>query len=121
MTAHATALHQSGTLAEAAFLEHIESTNPRHPGYQHCCRFYETFTEMGPEGRHVCLVMEPLGMNLAEYRQLFPGTQLPLPAVKRVTKQTLLALDYIHVECGIIHSGAVSVLTAYSLVSDGLI
>ncbi|KAG8910694.1 hypothetical protein FRC01_006186, partial [Tulasnella sp. 417] len=104
MTAHATSLHQAGLLGEVAFLERIKSTNPQHPGYQHCSRFYETFFEAGAEGAHLCLVMEPLGMDLAAYRQSFPGSKLPLPAVKRLTKQTLLALDYLHLECHIIHS-----------------
>ncbi|KAG8929491.1 hypothetical protein FRC00_001441 [Tulasnella sp. 408] len=43
-------------------------------------------------------------MDLAAYRNSFPGTKLPLPAVKRLTKQTLLALEYLHRECKIIHS-----------------
>ncbi|KAG9022134.1 hypothetical protein FS837_006588, partial [Tulasnella sp. UAMH 9824] len=43
-------------------------------------------------------------MSLAAYRDSFPGTKLPLPAVKRLTKQTLLALEYLHRECQIIHS-----------------
>ncbi|KAG8926145.1 hypothetical protein FRC00_003204, partial [Tulasnella sp. 408] len=43
-------------------------------------------------------------MDLAAYRNSFPGTKLPLPAVKRLTKQTLLALEYLHSECKIIHS-----------------
>ncbi|KAG8913291.1 hypothetical protein FRC01_004622 [Tulasnella sp. 417] len=43
-------------------------------------------------------------MDLAAYRRSFPGSKLPLPAVKRLTKQTLLALEYLHLECKIIHS-----------------
>ncbi|KAG8965770.1 hypothetical protein FRC05_003029 [Tulasnella sp. 425] len=34
----------------------------------------------------------------------FPKRRLPVPLVKRVTKQTLLALDYLHQECSIIHT-----------------
>ncbi|KIO34399.1 hypothetical protein M407DRAFT_16924 [Tulasnella calospora MUT 4182] len=104
MTAHATSLQKAGLLAEVAFLKCIESTNPKHRGYQHCSRFLETFFETGVEGQHLCFVMEPLGMDLAAYRRSFPGSKLPLLAVKRLTKQTLLALEYLHLECEIIHS-----------------
>ncbi|KIO34397.1 hypothetical protein M407DRAFT_3504 [Tulasnella calospora MUT 4182] len=103
ITAHATALHRSGILAEVSFLKRIESANPNHPGHRHCSRFYEAFFETAAEGQHLGFVMEPLGTDLAVYRELPPGTRLPIPAVKRLTKQTLLALDYLHTECGIIH------------------
>lgn len=31
--------------------------------------------------------------------------KLPIKAVKRITRQLLLGLDFLHRECGIIHTG----------------
>lgn len=105
-TAYATALHSRGIFDEIQLLERIRSANPRHPGFQHCCQLIETFNATSRYGEHVCLVTEALGMDLGVYRTQFNRKwMLPVRAVKRITKQTLLALDYLHRECGIIHTG----------------
>ncbi|KAG8963277.1 hypothetical protein FRC05_004793 [Tulasnella sp. 425] len=93
-----------GIFDEIQLLKRIRSANPQHPGFQHCCQLIETFNATSSYGEHVCLVTEALGMDLGVYRTQFNRRTLPVQAVKRITKQTLLALDYLHRECNIIHT-----------------
>ena len=47
---------------------------------------------------------DALSSSLGNLRE--PGqNRFTLPVAKRVTKQVLLALDYLHRECGYIHTG----------------
>ncbi|PTU24481.1 hypothetical protein P175DRAFT_0506128 [Aspergillus ochraceoroseus IBT 24754] len=64
----------------------------------------DSFEHVGPNGRHVCLVLEPMGETLASFGTLFPKCQVPSPIIQRFTKQLLLlALDYAH-RSGVIHT-----------------
>ena len=48
--------------------------------------------------------MDPLSSSLAELRP--PGqNRFTVPTAKRIIKQVLFALDYLHRECGYIHTG----------------
>jgi serine/threonine protein kinase len=50
------------------------------------------------------MVFEVLGDNLLTMIRRFNHKGLALQAVKRIAKQVLLGLDYLHHECGIIHT-----------------
>lgn len=49
------------------------------------------------------MVFEILGCNLLSIVRLFK-TGLPIPLVKMITKQILIALEYLHTDCSIIHT-----------------
>jgi serine/threonine-protein kinase SRPK3 len=69
-----------------------------------CCRLLDTFDHVGPHGRHVCLVFEVLGDNLLALVRKTHYRGVPLPVVKSLARQVLVALDYLHRERGIIHT-----------------
>lgn len=90
-----------------------------HPGSHHLVELLDAFAHLGPHGLHVCLVFEPLSesllsllgqchrggtCNLKEASNGCVNGGLPLELVKEVTRQVLLALDFLHKECGIIHA-----------------
>lgn len=50
------------------------------------------------------MVFEVLGENLLGLIKRWNHRGIPMPLVKQITKQVLLGLDYMHRECGIIHT-----------------
>jgi serine/threonine-protein kinase SRPK3 len=49
--------------------------------------------------------MEPLGENLISLKKTLNGFRFSIDLAKRIARQTLLGLDYLHSCCGIIHTG----------------
>lgn len=47
---------------------------------------------------------EVLGSNLLTIIRQYRHRGLPILVVKRIVKQVLMGLDYLHRECGIIHT-----------------
>ncbi|KAJ8103810.1 kinase-like domain-containing protein [Lipomyces tetrasporus] len=91
-------------LDEIKLLEKIVSANPNHPGRAHVVSLLDSFEHVGPNGTHVCMVFEVLGENLLGLIRRFHHRGVPIGLVKQITKQVLLGLDYMHRECGIIHT-----------------
>ncbi|CAR28663.1 hypothetical protein ZYGR_0U00210 [Zygosaccharomyces rouxii] len=106
---------------ELQILRKIQSVarSSSHPGSPHIVELLDAFAHLGPHGLHVCLVFEPLNesllsllgqchqgatCNLKEVGTSCVKDGLPLELVKEVTRQVLLALDFLHKECGIVHS-----------------
>jgi serine/threonine-protein kinase SRPK3 len=50
------------------------------------------------------MVFEVLGENLLGLIKRWNHRGIPMPLVKQITKQVLMGLDYLHRECGIIHT-----------------
>lgn len=63
------------------------------------------FKHEGPNGPHVCFVFNVLGHHLGFQSAKFKDGRLPVKAVKAITRQLLLGLDFLHRECGVIHTG----------------
>ena len=80
------------------------SQNSTHPGRHHVAQLKDHFDLEGPTGRHVCLVMPLLGASIAEKATTGHLLRVPSPSVKRIARQMLQALDFLHNECGIIHT-----------------
>ncbi|KAE8310447.1 kinase-like domain-containing protein [Aspergillus transmontanensis] len=58
----------------------------------------------GPQGRHVCLVHKPLGTSADVLVKMSPGHVMTLDDMKPGIRQLLIALDFLHAECHIIHT-----------------
>ncbi|EFJ53238.1 hypothetical protein VOLCADRAFT_78921 [Volvox carteri f. nagariensis] len=71
---------------------------------KHCVRLYDSFEHSGPNGRHVCLVFEVLGENLLALIKRYEYKGIPIPIVRNLAMQMLVALDYMHRCCEIIHT-----------------
>ena len=67
-------------------------------------RLLDHFEHSGPNGRHVCMVFEMLGANLLSVIRKSDYRGLPIDAVRNVTKQICMGLDFLHRRCSIIHT-----------------
>jgi serine/threonine-protein kinase SRPK3 len=99
------AAHYTETaIDEIKLLTKIVQANPAHPGRKHVVSLLDSFEHKGPNGVHVCMVFEVLGENLLGLIKRWNHRGIPMPLVRQITKQVLLGLDYLHRECGIIHT-----------------
>ena len=99
------AAHYTETaMDEIKLLKRIVEAKPEHPGKKHVVGLIDWFQQKGPNGTHVCMVFEVLGENLLGLIKKWNHRGIPMPLVKQITKQVLLGLDYLHRECGIIHT-----------------
>lgn len=89
---------------EIKLLNKIVQANPDHPGRKHVVSLLDSFEHKGPNGTHMCMVFEVLGENLLGLIKRWNHRGIPMALVKQITKQVLLGLDYLHRECGIIHT-----------------
>lgn len=99
------AAHYTETaIDEIKLLNKIVAAKPDHPGRKHVVSLLDSFDHKGPNGTHVCMVFEVLGENLLGLIKRWNHRGIPVALVKQITKQVLLGLDYLHRECGIIHT-----------------
>lgn len=91
-------------LDEIKLLQKLVAANPTHPGRRHCVSLLDHFKHKGPNGSHVCMVFEVLGENLLGLIKRYQHRGVPPHIVKQIAKQVLIGLDYMHRECGIIHT-----------------
>lgn len=99
------AAHYTETaIDEIKLLNKIVQANPDHPGRKHVVSLLDSFEHRGPNGVHVCMVFEVLGENLLGLIKRWNHRGIPMELVKQITKQVLLGLDYLHRDCGIIHT-----------------
>ena len=99
------AAHYTETaIDEIKLLNKIVQAKPDHPGRKYVVSLLDSFEHKGPNGTHVCMVFEVLGENLLGLIKKWNHRGIPVPLVKQITKQVLLGLDYLHRECGIIHT-----------------
>ena len=96
--------YKETALDEIKLLERIATANPSHPGRQHIVSLLDHFEHTGPNGDHICLVFEALGESVLSTIKRYEYRGLPVHIVKQITKQVLLGLDYLHRECGVIHT-----------------
>lgn len=89
---------------EIKLLKKLGQSDPDHPGAQFVVRMHDQFFHMGPHGSHVCMVFEVLGENLLSLIKRYHYKGVPSIMVKQITMQMMLALDYSHRQCGIIHT-----------------
>src|ERR1700761_8608029 len=99
------AAHYTETaIDEIKLLNKVVQANPNHPGRRYVVSLLDSFEHKGPNGNHVCMVFEVLGENLLGLIKRWNHRGIPMPLVKQITKQVLMGLDYMHRECGIIHT-----------------
>jgi serine/threonine-protein kinase SRPK3 len=104
LTVNATAGVLNNHTKEINNIKLITSTNPQHPGHKHCLTLRSAFLATSKHGPHICAVTDVLGSDLRQLQSIQPGGVFSVPVVKRIVKQTLLALDYLHSECKLVHT-----------------
>jgi serine/threonine-protein kinase PRP4 len=89
--------HKTG-IRELEFLKRLNDADPE--DRYHCLRLFRSFYHK----QHLCMVMEPLSMNLREVLKKFgKNVGLHIKAVRSYTQQLLLALKLLK-KCGILHA-----------------
>lgn len=117
LSTHATQVQ--GRLAnELDILERLTNSAKANSGCKHVATLLDKFTITDHHGPHLCLVFEALGaFNGSIY---FPGKGLPVTLVKDVARQLLLALDFLHRECQIVHTGKIVLHASLSYLTISL-
>ena len=90
---------------ELSSAERVTDANPNHPGYQHCLMLRDSFICNSYHGPHMSLAFDVLGSNIMSLQRRQPNRVFSLQVTKRIVKQVLLALDYLHHDCGLVHTG----------------
>jgi serine/threonine-protein kinase SRPK3 len=70
----------------------------------HCVQLLNSFIHHGPNGKHFVMVFEILGVNFLEIIKRYDYKGVPIPLVRKLAKQCLIGLDYLHRMCKIIHT-----------------
>ncbi|KAI8921924.1 kinase-like domain-containing protein [Powellomyces hirtus] len=91
-------------LDEIKLLDKVVSANRDNPERRCVVELFDWFKHRGPHGTHVCMAFEVLGPNLLTLIRQYHHRGLHMSIVQRITKQVLMGLDYLHRECGIIHT-----------------
>ena len=65
----------------------------------------DNFEVTGPKGTYQCVVHEPLLTSVLHFQAGFDPPSLPEDLLKGLLQQVLLALDYLHTEANVIHTG----------------
>lgn len=89
---------------EIKLLSKINMTDKDHPGHEYLIKLIDYFDHNGPNGTHICIVFEVLGENLLGLIRRYKHKGLPMKFVKQIAKEILLAVDFLHRKCGIIHT-----------------
>lgn len=95
---------ENGANHEAAISKHL-GTNPTHKGFRFVRGVIDHFEILGPDGKHQCLVYEPMRETMTLLQRRFKNGKIPVFLLKEYMMHLLLALDYLHSECHIIHTG----------------
>ena len=85
-----------------------------HPGTDYVRTALNTFVIPRQGGDHNCLVQKPMWESWSDLLYRIPSGRFTEDLLKASLKQLLLALDYLHTECNIVHTGT----TKQILVSD---
>ena len=70
----------------------------------HCVQLLNSFIHHGPNGKHFVMVFEILGVNFLEIIKRYNYQGVPMPLARKLARQCLIGLDYMHRMCKIIHT-----------------
>lgn len=87
--------YTSSAMDEIELLSEIKSAEAK-LGTPQCAQLNDFFNHQGPNGLHVCMVFDAYGENLLMLIERYEYHGIPLPIVKCITRQVLLALNHIH-------------------------
>ncbi|KAH9846187.1 kinase-like protein [Lenzites betulinus] len=107
LSAYATLVERedlSHEIAVAKSMYSFQKTDRAHPGHKHCAIILRHFVEHSAHGKHLCSVLIPYGTSLDDLLETSPTGRLPLPAVKTITRQVLLALSFLEYKLQRVHT-----------------
>ncbi|KAM3431985.1 hypothetical protein NHJ13734_007062 [Beauveria thailandica] len=89
---------------EIAMFKRMEQRKSSHPGRSAVRTLLDSFRLDGPEGEHLVLAHPPLWRSIEVAIRRTSPRRLPASGLRYVLKDLLLALEYLHDECQIIHT-----------------
>ncbi|KAI0112396.1 CMGC protein kinase [Nemania sp. FL0031] len=91
---------------ETTIYKHLSTAgNPDHPGKKYVRTIQDSFVVTSRAGNpHLCLVHEVLSNDILSLRYALPDRKMPEAMLKQILIHLLLALDFLHDECHIIHT-----------------
>lgn len=78
--------------------------DPNHPGQKHVLHLLDSFYVRGPNGRHICLVLNVLGSSVHSIADTSQNCRLDGNLAHSLSRQLLQAVDYLH-SAGVAHGG----------------
>ncbi|KAM3498144.1 hypothetical protein MY10362_008522 [Beauveria mimosiformis] len=91
--------------AELERYERISSANRWHPGHSHVRTADRMFSIPRPGGAHHCLVQPPMWDSWKDLLERNESGRFSTGLLKGGLRHLLLALDYLHTECKLVHTG----------------
>lgn len=100
----------SDEISIVEYLQHVHVQSNQLPddddeGNNHVIKIFDLFTHQGPNGSHLCILTEILGLNIADALfSMYKEEPAPTGITKRLAVQVAYGLRYLH-KHGIVHRG----------------
>lgn len=89
---------------------HLKKHKSSHHGYAHVRTALDFFTIPRHGGDHHCLVQQPMWESFRHLLYRNPTHRFTEDLLKAGLMQIFLALDYLHTECKLVHTGTPTLL-----------
>ncbi|PWY95934.1 kinase domain protein [Aspergillus sclerotioniger CBS 115572] len=89
---------------EFQIYKHLTSSKPSHPGYPYVRTALDTFTIPRSGGNHGVLVQKPMWESFRHLQYRNPSHRFSEDLLRMGLVQVLMALDYLHTECRLVHT-----------------
>ena len=88
---------------EIKFLQ-LAQSHREERGFPRLITLIGYFYHDGPNGKHICILLEVLKMNLLQFLRIYDYAGLPIEVTQSISCQVLEGLDFLHRICGVIHT-----------------
>jgi len=92
------------TSKEADILQRLQSPDAPTTGQEFIPHLLDHFTIEGPNGQHICVVLEPQGCNIACAKDCSVDRLFPAETARSIAAQVIMGLAFLHSR-GICHGG----------------
>ncbi|MCJ1473818.1 hypothetical protein MMC13_002469 [Lambiella insularis] len=92
---------------EIEILERVSAGKTSHEGQRYVRTIQDSFELQRLDHTHQCLVHKPLWISLFDLQKIFPGKKYGERPLRAALAFLLEALDYLHTECSVVHTGRV--------------
>jgi len=107
-------IYSSKSNREVEVLRHLSNINPEsHPGRSVIRTMLDNIEIDGSWGKHQFIVQEPLLTSLLHFQATFNPLRLNKDLIRGVAQQLLLALDFLHTEAHVTHTGTILISTLH--------